>query len=91
MKKKNTFLKNSKHIFHLLPVVLLGIAGFLYPGWITDGYLEDWYPRIGAFVAIYVVLLRHYYGIYKIKRIYNDIFIYFIFYIIKLINTCLFL
>jgi hypothetical protein len=31
----------------------LGIAGFLYPGWITDGYLEDWYPRIGAFVAIY--------------------------------------
>jgi hypothetical protein len=51
--KKNTFLKISKHIFHLLPVVFLGIAGFLYPGWITDGYLYDWYPRIGAFVAIY--------------------------------------
>jgi hypothetical protein len=51
--KKNTFLKISKHIFHLLPVVFLGIAGFLYPGWITDGYLDDWYPRIGAFVATY--------------------------------------
>jgi hypothetical protein len=51
--KKNTFLKISKHIFHLLPVVLLGVAAFLYPSWIMDGYLEDWYPKIGAFVAIY--------------------------------------
>lgn len=46
-------MKLHKHILHLLPVVGLGIAGFLYPGWIRDGYLEDWYPRIGAFVAIY--------------------------------------
>jgi hypothetical protein len=46
-------MKIFKHIFHLLPVVGLGIAGCLYPGWIKDGYLEDWYPRIGAFVAIY--------------------------------------
>lgn len=46
-------MKVLKHVFHLLPVVGLGIAGFLYPGWIRDGYLEDWYPRIGAAVAIY--------------------------------------
>jgi hypothetical protein len=32
--KKNTFSKISKHIFHLLPVVLLGVAAFLYPSWI---------------------------------------------------------
>jgi hypothetical protein len=51
--KKNTSSKILKHIFHLFPVVFLGVAGFLYPSWITDGYLDDWYPRIGAFVAIY--------------------------------------
>jgi hypothetical protein len=48
--KKNVILK---HVFNLIPVVLLGIAGLLYPGWISAGYLEDWYPKIGAFVAIY--------------------------------------
>jgi len=46
-------MKIAKHIFHLFPVVGLGICMFLYPNWIRDGYLEDWYPRIGAFVAIY--------------------------------------
>jgi hypothetical protein len=46
-------MKIAKHILHLMPVAGLGIAGFLYPSWIRDGYLEDWYPRIGAAVAIY--------------------------------------
>jgi hypothetical protein len=48
--EKNGILK---HVLNLIPVVLLGIAGILYPGWIADGYLEDWYPKIGAFVAVY--------------------------------------
>jgi hypothetical protein len=43
-----------KHIFHLIPVVGLGYVGiFLYPEWLNSGYLEDWYPRIGAGVATY--------------------------------------
>jgi hypothetical protein len=46
-------MKIFKHIFHLFPIVFCGVGAFLYPGWIRDGYLEDWYPRIGAFVAIY--------------------------------------
>jgi hypothetical protein len=43
----------SKHVLNLIPVVLLGIAGFLYPSWIANGYLEDVYSKIGAFIAIY--------------------------------------
>ena len=46
-------MKILKHAFHLFPVVFTGIAGFLYPTWIKEGYLEDWYPKIGAFIAIY--------------------------------------
>lgn len=43
-----------RHILHLLPVIGLGyVAIFLYPGWIQDGYLDEWYPRIGAGVATY--------------------------------------
>ena len=51
--KNISVLKILKHLFHLFPVIFLGIAGFLYPGWVNDGYLYDWYPRIGAFIAIY--------------------------------------
>lgn len=48
-------MKIFKHIFHLIPVFALGYVGiFLYPQWVKDGYLEDPYPRIGAFVAVYV-------------------------------------
>jgi hypothetical protein len=36
-----------------LAIVFLGIAAVLWPGWLRDGYLEDWYPRIGTFIAIY--------------------------------------
>lgn len=42
-----------KHIFHLLPVLGLGICCFLFPLWIIDGYLYEWYPIIGSAIAIY--------------------------------------
>ena len=45
--------KLLKHAFHLLPVVGLGICMFLYPTWISEGYLYEWYPTIGAGVAVY--------------------------------------
>ena len=53
---KLTNLKLSKilkHAFHLTPVVGLGICMFLYPTWIIDGYLYEWYPIIGAGIAVY--------------------------------------
>ena len=46
-------MKILLHIFHLVPIIGLGILGFLYPGWYQDGYLDDLYPSIGAFVSIY--------------------------------------
>jgi hypothetical protein len=36
-----------------LAIAFLGTAAVLWPGWLRDGYLEDWYPRIGTFIAIY--------------------------------------
>lgn len=46
-------MKLFKHIFHLFPVIFLGICGFLYPGWVINGYLDEWYPMIGAFISVY--------------------------------------
>ncbi len=47
-------MKIIKHIFHLLPVVCLGYVGiFLYPEWLKSGYLDDLYPKIGSFIAVY--------------------------------------
>jgi hypothetical protein len=46
-------MKIVKHIFHLLPVVFLGVCAILYPFWIKDGYLDELYPLIGSFIAIY--------------------------------------
>lgn len=47
-------MNNLKHIFHLIPVIALGFAGvFLYPMWVSEGYLQDLYPMIGSAIAIY--------------------------------------
>jgi hypothetical protein len=50
---KSKVTKLLKHAFHLTPVVGLGICMFLYPTWIIDGYLYEWYPTIAAGVAVY--------------------------------------
>ncbi len=50
---KSKIKKISKHAFHILPIVGLGICGILYPGWIKNGYLYEWYPTIAAGVAVY--------------------------------------
>jgi hypothetical protein len=42
-----------RHAFHLIPVVFTGVCSILYPGWVRDGYLYDWYPLIGAAIASY--------------------------------------
>ena len=46
-------IKIFKHIFHLIPVVFLAICSILYPSWVMNGYLYEWYPIIGAFIAAY--------------------------------------
>lgn len=51
--KNLSLLKILKHLFHLLPVIFLGIMGVLFPFWVKNGYLNEWYPIIGSFIAIY--------------------------------------
>jgi hypothetical protein len=46
-------MKIIKHAFHLFPVILCGICSVLYPFWIRDGYLYEWYPLIGAGISSY--------------------------------------
>ena len=36
-----------------ISIALLGTAAVLWPFWLRDGYLDEWYPLIGSFVAIY--------------------------------------
>ena len=50
---KSKVSKILKHAFHLSSVVGLGVCMFLYPTWIRDGYLYEWYPIIGAGIAVY--------------------------------------
>ena len=51
-----------------LSIALLGTGAVLYPGWIRDGYLDDWYPRIGAFVAIYGGLIANIIYLYVTRK-----------------------
>lgn len=46
-------MKNINQLLPILVTIGLGIAAFLYPTWIDNGYLDDAYPRIGAALAIY--------------------------------------
>lgn len=42
-----------KHFIHLAQIALSLTACLLYPSWIRDGYLDELYPMIGAFIASY--------------------------------------
>lgn len=41
------------HALHVVPIIGLAICAILYPFWIINGYLYEWYPIIGSAVAIY--------------------------------------
>lgn len=41
------------HVIHIAQILFSLTACILYPSWLADGYLEDLYPRIGAFIASY--------------------------------------
>jgi len=42
-----------KNLTNWISIILLGTAAVLWPFWLVNGYLEDWYPLVGSFVAIY--------------------------------------
>jgi hypothetical protein len=51
-----------------LSLILLGAGAILYPKWLAEGYLYEWYPRIGAFVAIYGGLIANIAYLYKTRK-----------------------
>lgn len=51
-----------------ISIALLGTAAVLWPFWLKDGYLEDWYPRIGSFVAVYGGLIANIVWLIKNKK-----------------------
>jgi len=59
---------NLNLISSILAIILLGTAAVLWPMWLRDGYLEDWYPRIGSFIAIYGGLVANIIWIIKNKK-----------------------
>jgi len=59
---------NLNLISSILAIILLGTAAVLWPMWLRDGYLEDWYPRIGSFIAIYGGLVGNIIWIIKNKK-----------------------
>lgn len=59
-------MKPSKLIFNLLPSILTGIAGILWPIWVMDGTFDDAIiPAIGSFIAIYGGFVANIVWIYK--------------------------
>ncbi len=49
-------------------ILFLGTAAVLWPFWLKNGYLEDWYPLIGSFVAIYGGLIANIVWLIKNKK-----------------------
>lgn len=43
-----------RHVIHIAQLALSLTGCILYPGWIEDGYLDELYPMIGAFIGCYV-------------------------------------
>jgi len=56
------------NITSYLSIALLGTCSVLYPFWIRDGYLDEWYPRIGAFISIYGGLAANIVYIYTNRK-----------------------
>lgn len=46
-------MKYFWHFVHILQILFSLTACILFPIWINDGFLVDWYPKVGAFIASY--------------------------------------
>jgi hypothetical protein len=57
-----------KNITNYLSIILLSISAVLWPIWVLQGYLYEWYPLIGSFIAIYGGLTANILYIIKNKK-----------------------
>lgn len=47
-------MKNfGTHLMSWVGILICLIGGILYPFWLLEGYLNDWYLKIMVFVACY--------------------------------------
>jgi len=62
-------MKNfGSHFTSWISILFLAVCSILYPFWIKDGYLDDWYLKISVFVASYgglIVSIIWYYRFLK--------------------------
>jgi hypothetical protein len=63
--KKFTSMRN---ITNYLSIILLLFGAVLWPFWVIKGYLYEWYPLIGSFVAIYGGLIANIFYIIKNRK-----------------------
>jgi purine-cytosine permease-like protein len=61
-------MKKSDLIISWVTIVFLGTCAVLWPIWLIDGYLEEWYPLIGSFIAIYGGLAANIVWLWKNRK-----------------------
>jgi hypothetical protein len=64
-------MKNfGTHLTSWLSILLCLTGSVLYPSWIIDGYLDDWYLKISVFIASYGGLVAS--SIWYVKFLKNN-------------------
>lgn len=61
-------MKKFDNIVSWITIVFLGVAGILWPFWLANGYLNEWYPLVGSFIAVYGGLIANIIYLYKSKK-----------------------
>jgi len=55
-------------VTNYISIVILSIFGILWPIWFKNGYLEELYPRIGSFIAVYGGLIANIFYFIKNRK-----------------------
>jgi len=61
-------MKKFDLITSLISICILGIGAVLWPFWLANGYLNEWYPLVGSFIAVYGGLTANIIYLYKSKK-----------------------
>jgi hypothetical protein len=61
-------MRKSDLIISWTTIVFLGTCAVLWPFWLINGYLDELYPLIGSFVAIYGGLVANIVWLWKNKK-----------------------
>lgn len=56
------------HLSSWVSILLLVVCSLLYPLWVMEGYLDDWYLKISVFIASYGGLIASIVWYYKFLK-----------------------